>query len=306
MGKLSPDRREMQRKRRTVKPVKLEILHTGTVIVDEALPYHRTTDRALAWTHLARGRSHLVEVPVSCYLVEAPGGLVLIDTGWHTDNRTWPGQVRNLRHRYLVNRARLPEGQAIHEQLEARGLRPRDIDLVLLSHLHCDHADGLRLVRDAPRIMVAATELRAAEKDRARYLPHEWAGVDLQTFGWNTRLGPVQRAWDVFGDGAVLMVSVPGHAWGLCATILRGGEAGDSSPGEDSLLGEDPRDVVILSSDAGYGRPSFEQGLRPSVVVDAALAQRSLDWVRAAAGDPRVRALIANHDPEQRPRVIEF
>lgn len=238
--------------------------------------------------------------------MEAPGGLVLIDTGWHTDNHTRLGQLRNLRHQYLVNKARLPEGQAIHEQLEARGLRPRDLDLVLLSHLHCDHADGLRLVRDAPRIMVAATELRAAEKDRARYLRHEWAGVDLQTFGWDTRLGPVQRAWDVFGDGAVLMVSVPGHAWGLCATILRGDAPGNGRPDGNSLLGDDPRDAVILSSDAGYGRPSFEQGLRPSVVVDAGLAQRFLDWVRAAAGDQRVKALIANHDAEQQPRIIEF
>lgn len=290
--------------------MKLEILHTGTVLVDETLPYHRPTDPPLSWTHLARGRRHLIEAPVSCYLIEAPAGMVLIDTGWHISNRTRLGQLRNLRHQYTVNKARLPQGQAIHEQLEARGIRPRDLDLVLLSHLHCDHADGLRLVREAPRIMVSATELRAADRDRARYLPHEWDGVDLQTFTWDTRFGPVQRAWDAFGDGTVLMVSTPGHAWGLCATILRGETSGeavpDSSHGATILLGDDPRNVVILTSDVGYGRPSFEQGLRPSVVVDASLAQRSLSWMRAAARDPRVKALVVNHDPEQQPRVLNF
>lgn len=82
----------------------LTILHTGTVIVDEALPYHRDTDRPLAWTHLGRGRSRLVEAPVSCYLVEGPHGLVLIDTGWSVRNRTRRGQIANLRLQYPVNR----------------------------------------------------------------------------------------------------------------------------------------------------------------------------------------------------------
>lgn len=62
-------------------PTRLTILHTGSVIVDEALPYHRDTDRLLAWTHAGRSRAHLVEAPVSCYLLEGPHGLVLIDSG---------------------------------------------------------------------------------------------------------------------------------------------------------------------------------------------------------------------------------
>lgn len=165
----------------------LTILHTGTVIVDEALPYHRDTDRPLAWTHLGRGRSRLVEAPVSCYLVEGPHGLVLIDTGWSVRNRTRRGQIANLRLQYPVNRAVLPAGMAVHEQLEERGIRPRDLDLVLMSHLHCDHADGLRHVKEAPRIVVSAPEWRAAGTDRLRYLPHEWDGVDIATFYWNTR-----------------------------------------------------------------------------------------------------------------------
>ena len=84
--------------------VQLTILHTGTVIVDQALPYHRDTDPPLAWTHLLRPQSALVDIPVSCYLIENQHGLTLIDTGWHTDNRTRWGQMKNLRHQYPVNK----------------------------------------------------------------------------------------------------------------------------------------------------------------------------------------------------------
>ena len=60
---------------------KMTILHTGTVIVDKALPYYRDTEPPLAWTHLLRPKSALVEIPVSCYLIENSHGLTLIDTG---------------------------------------------------------------------------------------------------------------------------------------------------------------------------------------------------------------------------------
>lgn len=35
-----------------MKKMKLHVLHTGTVIVDEALPFHRNTDGFLDWTGL--------------------------------------------------------------------------------------------------------------------------------------------------------------------------------------------------------------------------------------------------------------
>lgn len=284
--------------------ISVEVLHTGTVIVDEALPFHRPTDRPMAWTHALRSKRHLIEAPVSCYLISTDHGLILLDTGWHPINRTRWGQIKNLLHQYPVNKAILPQGQAINEQLEERGIRVGDLDMVLMSHLHCDHADGLRLVREAPRIMVSAPELRAAEQDRLRYLPHEWAGVDMQAFSWNGRLGPARRSFDVYGDGTVTMISTPGHSWGLCATLIRKERtiAGDFP--DDCPLGSDPREAILLISDVGYGQPSLKEGLRPSVVVNAEDAEKSLAWVRSAMNDPRVTHVIANHDPTINPGLL--
>ncbi|WP_273167903.1 N-acyl homoserine lactonase family protein [Actinomyces israelii] len=288
----------------------LEILHTGGVIVDRTLPYHRPADPPLSWTHILRGRGDLVTAPVSAYLIENSRGLTLIDTGWHPVNRGRLGQIANLRHQYPVNKADLPDGQAIDEQLEERGIRPRDLDLVLMSHLHCDHADGLRLVGEAPRILVSRPEAEGVRASRPMYLPHEWDGVDLRTFSWNTPVGPYGAGYDVFGDGSLVMVAVPGHSRGLCATIVRGNECGPHSQGRvegvDAPGRDDGRAFHLLTSDAGYGRPSFDQGLRPSVVVSAAQAERSLAWVRRVEHDPRCLGLIANHDPEVEPGVRTF
>lgn len=102
------------------------------------------------------------------------------------------------------------------------------------------------------------------------------------------------------------MVAVPGHSHGLCATIVRSAEisGADSSTwidGVDAPGAPDPRRFLLLTSDAGYGRPSFDEGLRPGVMVNASRARRSLDWVRAVEADPRCLGLIANHDPQIHP-----
>jgi len=39
------------------------------------------------------------------------------------------------------------------------GLTPSDIDYVLISHLDCDHANGLRQVKEAKNILVSKTEM---------------------------------------------------------------------------------------------------------------------------------------------------
>ena len=74
---------------------------------------------------------------------------------------------------YLTNQVVVESGAAIDEQLAARGVEPVDWDTVLLSHLDCDHANGLKLVADAKKILVSKDELRFAENgspvNRIRY-----------------------------------------------------------------------------------------------------------------------------------------
>lgn len=69
-------------------------------------------------------------------------------------------------------------------------------------------------------------ELRFAENgspvNRIRYNADWWRGTKMQTFDWNGLMGSAGRSYDVFGDGMLVMVNIPGHSKGLCALRITG------------------------------------------------------------------------------------
>ncbi|WP_049423729.1 N-acyl homoserine lactonase family protein [Staphylococcus warneri] len=270
------------------KEIKVHVIHTGKVIVDEALPFAYDSNPPMAWTGMLRSKKHQIKLPVSVYLIEHPKGLILIDTGWHTDNRKH--QLKNLSFQYPINKAELPEGQAVHEQLIKLGYKPSDIDYILMSHMHCDHADGLRLVKNDKNILVSEEEYEAILNDKIHYLPHEWKGVHLNTYHFdNTGIGPKKRSFDLFGDGTITMVWVPGHSKGLASTIIKN---------------ENSEKFILLATDVGYAAKSWQENILPSVLVDKEDAQISLDWVKRMSDDPNCVEVIANHDVNVKPHVI--
>ena len=72
-----------------------------------------------------------------------------------------------------MNQGRVAHGQAIDEQLQAMGLQPSDLDYVLLTHLDCDHANGLRAVASAKHILCAPEEMECARKNSLGALSEE-------------------------------------------------------------------------------------------------------------------------------------
>lgn len=50
---------------------------------------------------------------------------------------------------YMTNQGVVESGAAVSEQLATKGISSSELDLVLLSHLDCDHANGQRDVAAA-------------------------------------------------------------------------------------------------------------------------------------------------------------
>lgn len=280
--------------------IKIHVLHTGMVCVAPDLPFGGEECSPMRASGVFGKKEDRLWLPVSCYLIEHERGLVLVDTGWHRSMSPdgvfdKAAQIRSLGSRllYRVNQGVLPAGQAIDEQLAAMDIAPADLDYVLLTHLDCDHANGLELVADAKRILVSADEAASVRRNRiarVRYQSKWWANTKLKAFEWNGTQGPHGKSYDLFGDGSLVCVAIPGHADGLFAA---------------KLTGDDGR-FVLLFSDGGYASRSWQDMVLSGIANDRAAQKKSLTWIREQSLDPLCIESLANHDADVEPHVIEF
>ena len=278
--------------------VKIHVLHTGEVRVSPYLPFGGDNCNLLKASGMTTPKEDWIWLPVSVYLIEHPKGLILVDTGWHRDMSPEgvydkAAQIKSLGSRvlYNVNQGQIPLGEAVDEQLATMGIKPADLDYVLLTHLDCDHANGLRAVKDAKHIIVAQEELDCARKNGfIRYKKKWWEGCNLETIEWNGTEDPVQKSFDLFGDGSIKMINIPGHCDGLCAV---------------KITREDGK-YVLLFSDGGYATKSWKEMITSGVSLDKEMQKKSLMWIREQSMDTNCIESLATHDTDIKPHVIEL
>jgi N-acyl homoserine lactone hydrolase len=238
-------------------------------------------------------RSKYTPVPIPAYLVEHPGaGPVLIDTGL-------PGAVAEEGARALgrafaaAYTMEMEPGGAAVDQLRARGVDPMDVGVVVMTHLHYDHAGA---VSDFPRatFVVDAAEWRAARSGGfTRGYSHKL--ID-HPFTWReiafddphvTSFASFGRTVDLFGDGSVRLLSTPGHTPGHMSVLLalEGGRE------------------LLLTADAAYARRTIDEELVPVFVEDVHRYRRSLREIRRYVEQTPGAEVICGHDPDRWPEV---
>ena len=214
-----------------------------------------------------------IELPVLCALLRHPQGNVLFDTGCHplaaTDPEArWGGLARFMK---LIS----PPEDNLVNGLAGLGIGPSDIDLVVNSHFHTDHCGCNEYFRNAT-ILCSNKELAAANAEdavRAGYLPTEWKhGKRFDSFDG-------QR--DVFGDGRIVLVPVPGHTPGCIA----------------ALVGLDRSGSFLIASDSVAIRDCLDRDYNPKPTWNHDIAMGSLAEIRRiqAAGTE----IIFGHDAAQ-------
>lgn len=159
-----------------------------------------------------------------CLVIESNNGLVVIDTGFGTQEIKRPqllGQLFNL-----VAKPVLKEEETAIRQIEKMGYKANDVTNIILTHMHLDHAGG---VNDFPgsKVHVHENEYQAATHPKnalesGGYLKHQWREAQIVT---HTAQGDKWFGFEgvrpLNGDDNIVLIPVPGHSMGHCAVAVK-------------------------------------------------------------------------------------
>lgn len=162
---------------------------------------------------------------IHCLLVETNAGLLLVDTGWGLDAYFRPTPFERI-FRWIVRSLDDP-GESAIRQVERLGYRAADVTDIVVTHLHLDHAGGLRDF-PAARVHVYTEEHRIATCDRTFYegahRPVHWAhGPDwvLHDHGGDAWFGYASTPPFTIGGLELRLIPTPGHSRGHCLVAIR-------------------------------------------------------------------------------------
>jgi N-acyl homoserine lactone hydrolase len=158
-----------------------------------------------------------VAMPCPSYLIEHDRGLVLFDTGvsplgLRDPDAYFPEIARELQ---IECRPEL----GVDSQIQGLGYRLDQVDYVIASHLHFDHAGGLFLFPGSTFLLGAGEMAFAYGSDPAAGRPY-FLLEDLaptRSFRWVE----TPTDLDLFGDGSVVLLYSPGHTPGSLALFVR-------------------------------------------------------------------------------------
>jgi glyoxylase-like metal-dependent hydrolase (beta-lactamase superfamily II) len=208
---------------------------------------------------------------LSCnaYLIKHRDGWLMWDTG------TPDGLVDIPGGRVMAHGIRAIVTRTIESQLDEIGVAPDEIDFIIISHAHYDHAGNCRLFRKAKWIVHQAERdaMFGDSPEKYGYLPHLY-----ETIRSNSTL-TFEDEHDVFGDGAVRVISTPGHTLGHCSLLVHLPETGK----------------VLLSGDIAHNRSNFCCRRIPAFNADKEATVRSMEKVEALLSAEGATMWI-NHD----------
>ena len=257
--------------------MEIRALGTGTVHVKEAFLHARSGPTRQV--RLFAPSPFVGPLPIHAWLVEHDGQRILVDTGETATAHDIPFA------RFAVR----PEDE-LPGALGAIGLRPADVDLAIVTHLHADHMDGA-VHLDGP-VLVHDAEWRYAHSPLARVFQR----VLRQPLPEGVEFRPVALDGGPFGafaasrpltdDGRVVAVATPGHTPGHIGVVCV------DDDGRDVLLAGDETDTL----EQLRARRPDAVGPKPKVHVE------TLDRILAHARDhPTV--FLPTHDPGSAARL---
>ncbi|WP_293883503.1 N-acyl homoserine lactonase family protein [Sphingomonas sp.] len=216
------------------------------------------------------------DLVASCYLVKHGTSYLLWDTGLPLAVKNTPNDVAKP----MSPTLRL----SIVEQLATIGVKPGQVSLVGISHYHFDH------IGQAASFAQARLLIGQGDYDSLKMGSN---GADAKPlapwFGGGAAVEGVSGDKDVFGDGSVTMIDLPGHTPGHHGLLINLAHTGP----------------VLLSGDVAHFRENLDMGGVPGFNFNRADSLASMDRFRKLAASLKAVAII-QHDPRDVAKLPAF
>jgi N-acyl homoserine lactone hydrolase len=247
--------------------VEIQALSTGTVQVKTKMARgHGTLAGRLARTLLDRRYSS--DLPIHVWLISHPDGPILVDAGERADARDLP-----------LARFQVGPEQEVDRLLAGLELEPGDLQAVVVTHLHGDHAHGLACLAGV-EVLASADALRfGARRLRAMGVVPSALAMSGRPLGAFADSSPVTR------DGSVVVVPTPGHA-----------------PGHVSVLVALEDRHVLIAGDAAYSEAQLLEGHLDGVSQSGRRARDSMLRIRKHAAR-QATVFLPSHGPGSAARL---
>lgn len=201
----------------------------------------------------------------TCFLIRHPSGDLLWDSGL-------PDSIHDTPDGVVSEPFKLMMPKTLKGQLERLGVPPDYVEYFSISHSHFDHLGNANLFKNSTFIV--------NEKERD-YMFRADAHADAEAFAAYSDLEAAKKAtftdsYDVFGDGKVIIVSMPGH-----------------TPGHSVLLVNlDHSGPILLTGDLYHLTPARANRTVPAFNTSAEETLASMDKFEELAKASGARVII--------------
>ncbi len=224
------------------KDVRVHGLCTGTVAVKTAFRTKKG-DGALAKLNILLDGHYTEYMPIWVWIIEHPDGVIAIDTGEITGVMDLKEHLagESAYSRYVFRHSTkfiIGQEDELNRQLSKINLKPDDISLVVLTHLHLDHTDGLKFFPKT-EIIVNEFEHKHPNSNLPATYP-SWFKPKLINYK-KERIEVFTQAYPITSAEDLLYVPTPGHTNGHSSIIFKTDEfdiffAGDTSYKQEQVL----------------------------------------------------------------------
>lgn len=222
--------------------MKVYVLDTGYLETDKNNVVSGATIGTYSNPHV---KNKWIKLPVMAVLIDHPEGKILYDLGSNPEamNGYWPKNLQEIYPLYQRNKQRL------ENQLALCGTKPEEINKVIISHMHLDHAGNLDMFKHADVYVSKADFVHAQTQVRLSSDPLTHGGYIKADLDVSVKQYHLVEGDFEFAKG-VEIINLPGHTPGLLGIVVH-------LKKEGTLIF--PQDCIYTSEI--YGPPAKAAGL---------------------------------------------